>query len=151
SVLNLLAMANIKSVLVGTLVVAGVATPIIIQHRANVRLQTELDALRTQTAPVLSTQQTVGPADLAELERLRHENAELVRLRGEVAALRQRVGSLQHENEDPAARIKAMKLASEESEAKILLAKSPEVPMVSARQWNNLGFATPASAFETLN
>jgi len=43
------------------------------------------------------------------------------------------------------------KQASEAEEAKVLLAKSPDIPMVPAHQWANVGFATPADALQTLN
>src|SRR5439155_24602574 len=85
-----------------------------------------------------------------ELGRLRRENAELPRLRGEMASLRQRLAAVANSQKESTDRIKA-KQAGEEAEAKALLAKSPEVPMTPVHLWTNVGFATPVAALQTLN
>jgi len=150
SFLTTITMAKIKTAIVGTLVAAGVAAPIAIQYRTNAQLSAEIQTLRLNAATSARPQQETAWAQSAELERLRRENTELVRLRGEVAALRQSA-SRQKERGDSEARNNESKQLTEAEEAKILLAKSPEIPMVPSRQWNNVGFATPASAYETLN
>ena len=42
-------------------------------------------------------------------------------------------------------------MAHEAATAQTLLAKSPDIPMIPAASWKNAGFATPASALQTLN
>ena len=152
SILNLIAMSKAKTVLIGAVVLASVATPIIVQHQTSTRLKAQIEALRSQLAAVSQGQQAdVAATDTGELERLRRENGELLRLRAEVATLRQRVAAIPNSPVESNDRMNALKQASEAAEAKALLAKSPEIPMVAAHQWANVGFATPAAAFQTLN
>jgi RNA polymerase sigma factor (sigma-70 family) len=150
SFLTTITMAKIKTAILGTLVAAGVAAPIVIQYQTNAQLRAELQVLRLEAATSARQQQQAASAQSAELERLRRENTELVRLRGEVATLRQSA-SRQKERGDAEARNKESKQLIEAEEAKILLAKSPEIPMIPAHQWANVGFASPASAYQTLN
>lgn len=90
------AMTMSKSIVAGVsaLVLAGVVTPVLLQQRAiqrlradNFRAQTELASLRETRVNGDGVSQT--EVDAAELERLRGEHRELLRLRGEVALLRQ--------------------------------------------------------------
>jgi hypothetical protein len=81
-------MATTKiKIAAATLVAAGVVTPYIVQHRALDRLKTENEQLRSQIAnpPAMAP---VYAADADELARLQGEHQELLRLRGQVAALR---------------------------------------------------------------
>ena len=152
SILNLIAMTKAKTILIGAVLAASVATPTIIQqHQINTRLNAQIEALHNQLA---QNQQTGTPAtDTGELEQLRRGNAELLRLRAEVTTLRQRAASMPDKPNESNDRIRALKQASdnETAEAKALLAKSPEIAMVPSHQWSNVGFATPAGALETLN
>jgi len=153
SILNAIAMTKVKAVLIAALATAGITTPILVQYQTNARLKAQLESLRSQQLVPARAQQTEAPpGDASELGQLRREHAELVRLRGEVTALRQRVDAApKSPEEDPNYRIKALKQAAEAAEAKALLAKSPEIPMVPAHQWANVGFASPSAAFETFN
>jgi hypothetical protein len=90
------------------------------------------------------------------LARLRGEHAELVRLRGQVAALRQQATGGQNAQDslnqiERNKATKAAKLAGEAEQGQALLRKSPEIPMLPASSWTNSGFANPASALQTLN
>lgn len=95
--IKLMTMTHVKIMTATVALVAGVATPMVLQHQANVRLRQENDVLREQTS------------GLNELERLRAENAqlsklqaagtndqllELMRLRGEVGVLKQQVAEI---------------------------------------------------------
>jgi RNA polymerase sigma factor (sigma-70 family) len=152
SIANLLAMIKAKTVLIGAVVAAGVAAPIIVQNQTNGRLKAQIEALRTQTAAAPQAQQSNAAAiDPDELERMRRENAELPRLRAEVATLRQRLASTPSNPGDLDERRRALKLAREGAEGRALLAKSPEIPMVPSHLWTNAGFASPAAALQTLN
>jgi RNA polymerase sigma factor (sigma-70 family) len=80
-----------------TLVLAGVITPIMLQQRAIHRLRMEksraleeITALR-QGQPARNANMSQMEIDAAELERLRDEHGELLRLRGEVSRLRQQL------------------------------------------------------------
>ncbi len=152
SILKLIAMSKAKIVVIGAVVAAGVAAPVIVQHQTNTRLTAQLEALRSQLAAAPQGQQPdVAATDTGEADQLRREHAELLRLRGEVTALRQRVASMANNPQDSNDRLYALKQANEEAEAKALLAKSPEIPMVPAHLWANAGFATPTAALQTLN
>ena len=79
-----------------------------------------------------------------------------MRLRGEVSLLRQRVAAVPKgpTNSSDFERLKQgelAKMAHEAATAQTLLAKSPDIPMIPAASWKNAGFATPASALQTLN
>jgi hypothetical protein len=152
--LTLLAMTNAKAVVVCALVAAGAAVPIAYQHSSNVRLKAELAALRAQAVDRPQPQPSAQDAD--ELERLRLEHQELLRLRGEVTSLRQSA-SRQAKNQaglsDLERKMDAKKaaLSNEAERARMLLAKSPEIQMLPANSWTNVGVATPAAALQTLN
>jgi RNA polymerase sigma factor (sigma-70 family) len=152
SIFNLILMSKAKTALIGSVLAASLATPIVIQYQTNTRLKAQLDELRAQAAAAPPAQQPVAELnDTAELERLRRENAELLRLRAKVTALRQQVTPSTKGQKDADARGKALRQANETDEAKALLAKSPDIPMVPAHKWVNAGFATPADALQTLN
>jgi hypothetical protein len=149
SALNLITLMKTKTILFGLLIAAG-GTSLVLQYRTNARLHEQIDGLRGQLAQAQIGQPSNGSTDNTELERLRKDSAELVRLRGEVTNLKTRLASTPNtlKEED---RTRLTKMANELEEAKVLLAKAPEIPMVPAHQWTNVGFASPAAALETLN
>jgi RNA polymerase sigma factor (sigma-70 family) len=84
---------KLTTVAVSTLLVAGLGTPLALQYGANKKLEEENLALHQQIEVVdqLRAENELMAAsriDPDELERLRRDNAELHRLRGEVALLR---------------------------------------------------------------
>ena len=151
SILNLITMTNIKTILIGAVIVAGVSAPLIVQHQTNARLREQIEALRSQLSLSLHPQQTNVATDPANLEQLRSNSAELLRLRGEVTSLRHQVATFATNRKDSTEQMNALKRSGEEEAGKALLAKSPEIPLVPAHQWTNVGFTTPAAAFQTLN
>jgi RNA polymerase sigma factor (sigma-70 family) len=153
SLLGLLVMSKAKIIAISALVAAGAATPVILQYQTNTRLRAELDSLRAQMA---QRPQLPAATDPGEAERWRREHEELMRLRGEVSLLRQRVAATPKtpSNSSEFERLKQAelaKMATEAATAQVLLAKSPDIPMIPAASWVNAGFATPASALQTLN
>jgi pyruvate/2-oxoglutarate dehydrogenase complex dihydrolipoamide acyltransferase (E2) component len=90
-ILETLALMKTKLVL-STLAVAAVATPLTYQQISLHRLRDENRALRAQVAaasPAVSEAELAKrAAEAAELERLRAEHLELLRLRGDVTRLR---------------------------------------------------------------
>jgi hypothetical protein len=93
TLLHLMTTEKLTTVAVSTLLVAGLGTPLALQHQAKRNLEVENQALRQQGELVeqLRTENRRLAAvhvDPDEAERLRRENAEVHRLRGEVALLR---------------------------------------------------------------
>ena len=79
-----------------------------------------------------------------------------MRLRGEVTTLRQQFANQPKSNlPETGDRTRAIKQAAqaamtdEDQNARRLLAKSPEIPMIPANSWVNSGFTTPTSALQT--
>ena len=152
SLLHLMTMSKAKTMLIAAVVAASATTPIIIQHQTTTRLKAQIEALRSQLAAAPQAPQMDGGAtDTGELERLRRENADLLRLRAEVSTLRQQVASRRNDQDAPNERARSLKQAAEEAEGKALLAKAPEIPLVPAHLWANVGSATPAAALQTPN
>jgi hypothetical protein len=154
SILNLALMSKAKTIIIGAAISVGALTPIVLQYQTNHRLNSEIDGLRAQLATPAPPQPV--STDTGELERLRREHEELMRLRGEVTMLRRRADTTPQirPDSDEFERLKAIKLAkmaNEAAEAQVLLAKAPEIPMLPAKSWANIGFSTPASALQTLN
>ena len=130
---TLLLMSKIKTITVGAVVVAGVATPLLWQHQTISRLRTENAALREQVMPAASA----PPAPVLDNARLEGERKELIRLRGEVAQLRRE-------------QTKAAELAK-----RIPAPSQPAPPaplpqeFVPSAQWSDAGFASPMAALQT--
>jgi RNA polymerase sigma factor (sigma-70 family) len=150
SALNLITLMKTKTIVLGILIAAG-GTSLVLQHETNARLESQIAQLRAQLAQPPPPQPSGETIDSAELERLRHNNAELVRLRGEVADLKTRLAAPTNNILKEEDRMRLAKLSNELEEAKVLLAKSPDIRMVPAHQWTNAGFASPAEALQTLN
>jgi len=91
TVLKLMSLTNLKIAVAGTAVIAGLATPLVIQHQKLNNLRSENTGLQ-QKIEQLDASQAEQPAtpkvDAAEIDRLRTQNSELLRLRAEVAKLR---------------------------------------------------------------
>jgi RNA polymerase sigma factor (sigma-70 family) len=154
SILSAVLMSKTKAILAGGLIALGAATPIVLQYQANAKLRAELAELRNRATAPTASQPIAAEND--ELAALRREHEELMRLRGEVALLRQRTNApaMSQADSNLFERLKAAKLAkwaSEAADAQVLLAKSPDIPMLPAKSWSNAGVATPAAALQTLN
>lgn len=86
-----LLMASIKSKMVlGTLLAAGIVSPLIIQRTTVNRLRVENENLRDQLSAAQAAQPTpqMNPTEAKDSTRTPAEEAELLRLRGEVTRLR---------------------------------------------------------------
>jgi RNA polymerase sigma factor (sigma-70 family) len=121
---------------------AGISTPLVIQHQTNARLRGEIAALRQNSAALDRLQNenqrlSALQPDAREAERRREERAELMRLRGEVTALRAQA-SVAPKNREESAQVKPPKPSV------------PEAPLIRAEAWANVGLATPSAAFQTL-
>src|SRR5688572_28219962 len=92
--LTLMSMTKLKVGLASAIVIAGVATPLVLQHQSAARVREENNALRSQlqalAAPSIDTA-TPASADQS-LDSEQHR--ELLRLRGEVGQLRKQTNEL---------------------------------------------------------
>jgi hypothetical protein len=144
-------MTKIKIALVGTLAVAALATPIILQHRDVVELRSQNQSLRSELErineqPPAGNEQ--GAAGLhGEGERTSDEQKrELLRLRGEVGVLRRETNTLAAmlaQNQQVAARVKA---SANPQVGKIPEQSENNFPKES---WAFAGYATPEAALKT--
>ena len=145
-------MASTKAKLsVAALLAASVTTPLVLQYQANARLQEQVEQLRAERA-VPPPAQPAAAADASELQRLRNEHAELLRLRGQMTQLRQQRDNQPTTDSKEATRKPSdNRLAEEMENARRLLAKSPEIPMIQSKDFRNAGYATAEASFHTLN
>jgi RNA polymerase sigma factor (sigma-70 family) len=146
-------MASTKTKLsVAALLAASVTTPLVLQYQANARLREQVAQLRAEQAAPAPAQPTAVASDASALERLRNEHAELLRLRGQLTQLRQQFpGQLKTNSKEAIVSPNDNRLTEEMENAKRLLAKSPEIPMIRSSEFRNAGFATADAAFHTLN
>lgn len=146
-------MASTKVKLsVAALLAASVTTPLVLQYQANARLREQVAELRAERTTPPPAQPAVAASDADELERLRNEHNELLRLRSEVSQLRQQpVSQPTAASKEAIPKPTDNRLAEEMESAKRLLAKSPEIPMVHSNEFTNAGYATPIASFHTLN
>jgi len=139
---------------IAVLLAASVTTPLVLQYHANSRLRQQVALLRVERSAPPPTQSPTTSSDAAELQRLRDEHTELLRLRNQVTQLRQQLANQPQVagNRDVGARNQTdNRLAEEKENASRLLAKSPEIPMVRSNDFRNAGYSTALASFHTLN
>lgn len=142
-------MASTKAKLsVAAFLAASVTTPLVLQYQANARLREQVTQLRAERAAPPPAQPAAVTSDASELEHLRNEHAELLRLRGQVTQLRQQPKG---GSNGPVRNPTGNRLAEEMENANRLLAKSPEIPMIRSNDFRNAGYATAEASFHTLN
>ena len=114
-ILKLMASTKLK-VSLASLVAAGMAGTLVLQHQTNDRLQSQLASLQSQLAESKSAPAPAAmQGDTDELARLRTEHSELLRLRAEAGRLRQNqveVTRLEAEN----ARLRASQQSNREAQ-----------------------------------
>ncbi|MBI4657765.1 MAG: sigma-70 family RNA polymerase sigma factor [Verrucomicrobia bacterium] len=125
TILELMALNKIKTGIVGALLVAGAASPMVLQHQSQLKLREENGALRQQAEHV--GQLTAENQRLSNLTvRTRSsltadELSELLRLRGEIGLLRKQTNELE-------------KLREENRHLRAALTKAGQKPQ--EREWN---------------
>jgi RNA polymerase sigma factor (sigma-70 family) len=146
-------MASTKAKIgLAAVVAASVTTPLVLQHQTNSRLRDEIARLQAERGAPPPIQ--AASVDASELERLRGEQRELMRLRGEVTQLRQQ---LVNQPKPPTNAITQGRNNADDGRgfelenARTLLTKAPEIPMVRSNEFRNAGYATPLDSFHTLN
>ena len=147
TLIKMATMTKLKAGIVGALVVAGLATPLVINHQTQSKLLQENESLRQQVAQLSQT--------AAENERLSNQVAraqssqvvaqlqasELLRLRGELGALRQ-----QQEDWE---RTKAAQAAAS-SHSSDTAGSSAKVDRIPRDSWAFAGYASPEAALESV-
>jgi hypothetical protein len=135
SLIKFMTMTKVQWGIVGVLAVAAVSIPVL-QNQKIKRLRQENEGLRIKTEDMGKLrQQNPGLAiiqiDSNELARLRKEQSDLLRLRGEVTGLRNRNLELADAVTAKPAR------------------KPPIGPFISPAQFNDAGLGTPEAAMQT--
>jgi len=140
-VVNLVTISKLQLGAIGAVVVAGLVTPLVLEHRANVRLRAENLALREESQQREATSATpeMAALDPDESERQRRERAELLRLRGEVGRLRAA--------EQELAKLRAAVPSSGRTSTTANV--TPTVTELPKESWTDAGFATPQATLQT--
>ncbi len=143
--LKLIVMSKLKVCAVSALVVAGVASPLVLQHQTVTRLREENGALQEQArkANVLRGDNEKLSGQLSDARQsqslTKAQLTELLRLRGEVGPLRRDSQEL--------ARLRAKQLAEQAAAAPAQPA--PPRDFVPATSWANVGADKPEAAIQT--
>ena len=134
---------------ISVLVVAGAATALVVQHQTQTRLGGENQSLRQQISQLQTDNESLSNrlATAGDSNSLPDKQFnELLRLRGEVGALRR-----QNENHGKA-QSDAHQARLSQTEANLpAVLDAPTVPLSPAADWANVGNASPAAAMQTLN
>jgi RNA polymerase sigma factor (sigma-70 family) len=157
TILKIMAMSKLKVGLVGAVVVAGVVTPLVLQNQTQSRLRADYEQLRQQNTQ-LTEQMTPLASENARLSNLmaratenqpaqQSQSNELLKLRGEVARLRQDVKESARLKTsdggnvtDPALKDAFERLAARASQLRQRLEqapekKIPEIKFLSQKDW----------------
>ncbi|PYJ95918.1 MAG: hypothetical protein DME23_22290 [Verrucomicrobia bacterium] len=145
TLLKLMTMTKLKAGIISAVVVAGVATPLVMQQQAQVKLSMENQSLRQQAGQLAKLQAENGHLSnlLAQAKSSllsKEQLSELMRLRGEVGMLRRKTNALG-------------KLRSARGDSSPTLTPPPEASeefTVPKESWAFVGYATPESALQTV-
>jgi RNA polymerase sigma factor (sigma-70 family) len=148
---KLMTMTKLQAAIVGTVVLAGVAAPLAIQHQANVSLHERDEALRQQTdrAAQLGAENQRLSNQLSSVATMpSDQSSELLRLRAEIGKLRSENQSLAAakataEKKDPANRATLLKQWLEQMPQY----RIPELDLLEDQAWSP--FPSPYSRLET--
>lgn len=142
---KIMTMTKLKIGVAGAIAAAGISAPLIFQHQSLDRLRAENSALRQQLEQAGAVHaENAGRTQVgqAELERLRKEQNELLRLRAEVTRLRGQ--------EQELVKLRAAKPPVAPAATPIRNANEAEPPNHLPREmWLDAGFGTPHAALQT--
>ena len=147
SLLKIMTMSKLKASIVGALVVAGVATPLVISHQTQSRLLQENKSLREQVGQLsklaVENESLSNEAAQAQSSQAlaKKQASELLRLRGELGTLRQ-----QQKEWD---RMKAA-LAAERTRLPDITGPTAKTDTIPRENWNFAGYASPEAALQTV-
>jgi RNA polymerase sigma factor (sigma-70 family) len=149
TLLKLMTMTKLKTLAVSAVVVAGVGTTLVLEHRAQTRLRDEnrallqqyeqFAALQGENATLSNQLANIRQTDSMSKEQL----SELMRLRGEVASLRSQKDQLEKSRKEnrPLPTAPNAQPAQRETEG-----EDKNFPKAS---WAFVGYATPEAAFQS--
>jgi RNA polymerase sigma factor (sigma-70 family) len=149
TLLKIITMTKVKMAVVGAIALAGVATPLVIQYQSQVKLREENTSLKQQVAEQaqLAQENQRLSNQLAEVKTsgllTDEQRSELMRLRGEVGALRNK--------KQPSTQ--SLKASAPPSKSPAQLQDplpAPTVPLLPVESWANVGTATPEASWQTL-
>ena len=147
TLLKIATMSKLKTSILGALVVAGVATPLVISHQTQSRLLQENESLRQQVAqlskfPAENERLSNEVAQAQSSQALAKQQAsELLRLRGELGTLRQ-----QQKESD---RMKAA-LATERTRLPEMTDRRAKTDNIPRESWAFVGYASPEAALQSV-
>jgi len=148
---KLMTMTKIQSAIVGAVVIAGVATPLVIQQQSKLRQENEsLRKQAEQLAPVQADNERLSNslAETVSSQKLAsNQLSELLRLRGEVSGLRTQtneIKKLEAENQQLRSSLAAGAAAKRGNQTP---SAEEAVPKES---WSFVGYADPESAFQSM-
>jgi len=142
-------MTTLQKIVLTTIVVASLATPIFVQHQSLARLRGENSALRKQAQELDQLREdnqrlAKRTVDADELERLRRDHMELMRLRGQAGELR----SIQQE----LTKLKGayQKLYTDSLRTSGSAANIPPEDIIPKESWAFMGYQTAGSALQSV-
>jgi RNA polymerase sigma factor (sigma-70 family) len=148
---QLMTTTKLKASVLALFLVAGVATPLVIHHRAQTHLAARDRALRIQAGQLAQWQRENSRLRdaIAEHDGLdAPPQGELLRLRAEVAGWRAKAAALENASEE--ANALREQLAALESQLKTLNAESVRGRFRLRSQWADKGNADPFATVETM-
>jgi len=145
TLVKIITMTKLKLGIIGAVVAAGVAAPLLIQHQAQLKLREENQSLRRQLdqlAQLNAENQRLSNLVAQAKDSQSSTNgqfAELLRLRGQVGQLRAQLRDQGLPN----------KSRAPSSSGATAQNSNPAATYIPSETWTNAGFATPLAALET--
>jgi RNA polymerase sigma factor (sigma-70 family) len=150
ALLKVMGMTKLKLGIISAIVVAGVATPLVLQHQSQVRLREDNQAFRQQVDQLAAENERlanlVARANSSQALAI-DQPSEILRLRGEVGVLRQQKSEAERLLEEH------RRLGSGATNSQSAQATNPPTPFsapVPKESWAFAGYATPEAAMQTM-
>jgi RNA polymerase sigma factor (sigma-70 family) len=154
TILKLMTLTKTKLALGSVVVIASLGIPLVIQQQSLASLRAENNALRDQARRQEEARAETAPSarpviEEAELQRLRAERSELLRLRGEVAVLNTQLA----QRTAPAARTKAPATGVADQPGEAVEKQVPRQwtlgTYLASEAWQDAGDTSPEAALQT--
>ena len=150
ALLKVMGMTKLKLGIISAIVVAGVATPLVLQHQSQVRLREDNQAFRQQVDQLAAENERlanlVARANSSQALAI-DQPSEILRLRGEVGVLRQQKSEAERVQEENRRLRAGLTNAQDAHATKPVTPFSTPVPKES---WAFAGYATPEAAMQTM-
>jgi hypothetical protein len=150
ALLKVMGMTKLKLGIISAIMVAGVATPLVLQHQSQVRLREDNQAFRQQVDQLAAENERlanlVARANSSQALAI-DQPSEILRLRGEVGVLRQQKSEAERVQEENRQLRAGLTNAQDAQATKPATPFSTPVPKES---WAFAGYATPEAAMQTM-